>query len=429
MSNQVKYFDTAFHSGFTLGACNVAGALLTPFDLALYAGFNQVNVSSITRSGTVATVTTSTSHNYLHGQVILIAGANETDYNGEFVITVTSATTFTYTVANSPATPATGTITAKVAPLGWSKPYSGTNKAVYQSANTGSSQHYFRLDDSAATLTWDRNTYGQAVTHAGTYAMRCGIFTAMSDVDTGTEVGKTMFLRGVATSGNRLIIVGDDTTMYYAIYYAGAYTWFGYGGFGDYLPWNGATGFKPSFAMGAWGSQSANAPIYTYDNPLANHGVHSYILTQGGNYPPNGLALGMASCMTRGEASQGSQATPHVHAWRVGGFTGTLGSTGLQEMGTFSAVQGNTLVTNWFQPIYIGYLWPLPQIFGEMPGLIDQGVTWTTRMVTSSADPFHISPIIKYRAPNGSIRKLLTFHTGGSERRGTVGIDITGPWR
>jgi len=44
------------------------------------------------------------------GQKAVISGATQTDYNGAFTVTVTNATVFTYTVANSPTTPATGTI-------------------------------------------------------------------------------------------------------------------------------------------------------------------------------------------------------------------------------------------------------------------------------------------------------------------------------
>jgi hypothetical protein len=68
------------------------------------------SVASITRSSTTATVTTSTAHGYVTGQKVVISGATQTDYNGAFTVTVTNATVFTYTVANSPATPATGTI-------------------------------------------------------------------------------------------------------------------------------------------------------------------------------------------------------------------------------------------------------------------------------------------------------------------------------
>jgi hypothetical protein len=64
-------------------------------------------IVSITRSGTTATVTTSANHGFSTSDTIKITGAAQSDYNGTFTITVTGLTTFTYTVANSPATPAT----------------------------------------------------------------------------------------------------------------------------------------------------------------------------------------------------------------------------------------------------------------------------------------------------------------------------------
>ena len=74
---------------------------------------NVVSVSTLTRSGTTATATTASDHNLASGLSVTIAGANETDYNGTYTITVTGLDTFIYTVAGSPATPATGTVTAE----------------------------------------------------------------------------------------------------------------------------------------------------------------------------------------------------------------------------------------------------------------------------------------------------------------------------
>lgn len=72
----------------------------------------QLSVSSITRSGSIATVTTSGDHNLENCMSVTIAGAVETEYNGSFRILVISATTFTYVLTGTPSTPATGTITA-----------------------------------------------------------------------------------------------------------------------------------------------------------------------------------------------------------------------------------------------------------------------------------------------------------------------------
>lgn len=69
-----------------------------------------VPVTSITRSGTKATLTSSMTHSLVTGDVVTVAGANQGDYNITAPVTVTSSTVFTYEVVNSPATPATGTI-------------------------------------------------------------------------------------------------------------------------------------------------------------------------------------------------------------------------------------------------------------------------------------------------------------------------------
>ncbi|HEV8379411.1 MAG TPA: lamin tail domain-containing protein, partial [Tepidisphaeraceae bacterium] len=73
--------------------------------------FSTQNVVSITRSGSTATVTLPL-HGYDTGDLIQISGATQAAYNGQFTVTNYTPNTFTYTVAGSPATPATGTITA-----------------------------------------------------------------------------------------------------------------------------------------------------------------------------------------------------------------------------------------------------------------------------------------------------------------------------
>ena len=70
-------------------------------------------VSSVTRSGSLVTVTTSADHGLMVDDFVTISGANETDYNGAHrIYSVPTSTTFTYTTTATPTTPATGTITA-----------------------------------------------------------------------------------------------------------------------------------------------------------------------------------------------------------------------------------------------------------------------------------------------------------------------------
>jgi len=67
-----------------------------------------VPITSITRSSATATVTTGVPHYMVTGQWVQMKGATQTEYNVYAEITVTGATTFTYSVSGSPVTPATG---------------------------------------------------------------------------------------------------------------------------------------------------------------------------------------------------------------------------------------------------------------------------------------------------------------------------------
>jgi head-tail adaptor len=78
----------------------------TPADLA---------VSTLTRSGAVATLTTAAPHGYATGDYATVAGATPAAYNGKVKVTVTGDQACTYAIAGSPTTPATGTITATYA--------------------------------------------------------------------------------------------------------------------------------------------------------------------------------------------------------------------------------------------------------------------------------------------------------------------------
>ena len=101
-------------------------------------GSDPVSVTSITRSGSTATVTI-TSHGFSNGDEVIISGATQTEYNGSFVISNVATNTFDYTVTGTPATPATGTIVCKKgkAPLVWDG--ASTVSVVPQGVTTGAS--------------------------------------------------------------------------------------------------------------------------------------------------------------------------------------------------------------------------------------------------------------------------------------------------
>jgi len=76
------------------GPCRSGGGLLVA-----------KNIPTLTSSGTTATVTL-TNHGYSTGDYVAISEATPADYRGTFIITVTGANTFTYTLPNAATSPA-----------------------------------------------------------------------------------------------------------------------------------------------------------------------------------------------------------------------------------------------------------------------------------------------------------------------------------
>ncbi|CAG2126923.1 hypothetical protein LMG31506_00240 [Cupriavidus yeoncheonensis] len=151
-----------------------AGSLIGVLDACLKDGYGSRPIGAVTVSGTTAQANVGTGHGLLAGQVILIAGANESQHNGEFKIAAIGQNTVTYTVPAGTPSPATGTITFKMAPLGWNKVFSGTNKAVYRTAATSNTVGlYLRVDDNPTAL-----GFANRVAQVTAYEL-------MTDVDTG----------------------------------------------------------------------------------------------------------------------------------------------------------------------------------------------------------------------------------------------------
>lgn len=169
----VKYFTNVMQGAPQLS--NNWGCMVDLLDACLVNGFNLKPITSITSADGVATVTIDGGHLYQVNQVLLIAGASDAAYNGEVRVLSITTTKFTYAVLGAPASPASGdTLTVKVAPLGFEKVFSGTNKGVYRSKNVLSNRPYLRVDNSKAK---QYNT-------AWAKKAKVGMAQGMSDIDT-----------------------------------------------------------------------------------------------------------------------------------------------------------------------------------------------------------------------------------------------------
>ena len=85
-------------------------ALITIANTSTVLAVNTYSVT-LTNSGTVATAS-HTGHNLVTGDQVIISGANESQYNGTFTVTVLDDNTYEYTMSSSPSSNATGTTVA-----------------------------------------------------------------------------------------------------------------------------------------------------------------------------------------------------------------------------------------------------------------------------------------------------------------------------
>lgn len=148
----------------------LAGSKIAVLDACLVTGFGLRAATRITVAAGVATVEFSVgaSQPPTPDSVLLITGAAQTLLNGEQRVTESSSGVFKFRTA-APDSVDNGTgITFKFAALGWAKPFSGTNQAVYRSTDPQSYGMFLYVDD--------RTTI--AVSMRG--------YESMSAIDTGT---------------------------------------------------------------------------------------------------------------------------------------------------------------------------------------------------------------------------------------------------
>lgn len=172
MTSNIKMYDHTMPGVPQL--TNNWGCMTALLDACLATGFSLKTINSITSTGGIATATVSSGHSYRPGQWLSVTGADQAAYNGEVQVLGADSNTFTYAVTGTPVSPATGTISAKVAPLGWEIAFTGTNKRAYRSANILSNRPYLRVDD------------GLDPAYTTTYAKKAKVTMAqgMSDIDT-----------------------------------------------------------------------------------------------------------------------------------------------------------------------------------------------------------------------------------------------------
>jgi hypothetical protein len=169
----VKFIHSAMTGAPVL--TGAAGTLIGVLDAALVNGFGSAVVDSLVVAGGIATVTRGAGHPFGVSEITRISGATVTGgtVNADHIVLTATPTQYTFAATGIPNQTATGTITHLVAPLGWTKPFSGTNLAAYRSPDVTGTQEYLRVNDTDAR---DARVVG---------------YETMTDVNTGTGVFPT----------------------------------------------------------------------------------------------------------------------------------------------------------------------------------------------------------------------------------------------
>jgi len=113
------YLSTAGHQFYVLTLKTLGITIVYDFNngewyqwtMLTAATAQSVSASNLTSSSGIATCTI-TAHGFSDGDTVTVAGANQSQYNGDQVVTISDANTFTYPIDDTPVSPATGTITA-----------------------------------------------------------------------------------------------------------------------------------------------------------------------------------------------------------------------------------------------------------------------------------------------------------------------------
>jgi hypothetical protein len=211
-SDKLEFVNLTNTSGHYLVACNGIDPV-TIYDgtrwFFVASTSTAQTISSITRGGTgnlTATLTTALGHNLVTGNRVTISGADPGQFNGTYVITVTSATTFTYTMATAPSGNATtmGSYTT----IG----ITGVDSSRFAAVNLFKNRLYFTEKESLACWYLDVDAIAGPATplYFGGIARHAGYLQAMGTWTLDAGQGADDYAVFVTSMGEVIVYNGTD---------------------------------------------------------------------------------------------------------------------------------------------------------------------------------------------------------------------------
>lgn len=204
-----------------------AGALIAVLDSVLVNGFGTVALTGLGVASGVASGAVASGHSFKVGSVATVTGATPAGLNGDKRILTVASNSFTFDATGIADGAATGTMSAKVAPAGWTKQFAGTNVAVYKMGGVEGTGFVLRVDDTGTTVARVRGYEVMTDANTGT-----GLFPTVAQwADPGLWWSKSNAAGGAARPWR---IVADERGVYFFCKNAGSSEYQGYF-FGDIL--------------------------------------------------------------------------------------------------------------------------------------------------------------------------------------------------
>lgn len=377
--SQPSWFSSTDIGAMTLN--NASGSTIDVLHGCLVTGYNPRAVTSIVVASGVATATAA-SHGYTasYGALLLIEGSAEPLLNGRKQPLSVATNTFTYAAPGVADGTYTGTITAKRAPLGWTRDFSNASFSAFRMGHPESPPGWLRVDD--------------PMTPATVAAIR-GIATL--DLVTGESTGfspSTGYLwKGPDTATPKAwLIIGTDRFVHIFTRSVNQSARYQYAFFGEALSFKPGDGYHViTGCMTATTESTGAASVPTYA-------------------PRLGTAPGAAACISvlRGHTQTGAA----VRAVLASGqnTADSLGAAGPVPNG----------------PVDGSYVVEGPCLFAELDTVNGHPIRGA---VPGLYAPLCAAPSESLFAPsNAPQKRMYTVSTIGPSNGGAVTIDLTGPW-
>jgi len=208
-NNKLQFISLTNSGGSFLIACNGADPVLVyngTFWSYVATTSTAQTILTITKSGTTATLTTAFAHGLVTGNQVTISGASSIEYNGNFRITVTGTTTFTYTMASTPA--ANATVVGTYTVLG----ITGVNSNTFINVNLFKNRLYFTQKDTLNCWYMPVQSIGGAASQLdfGGIARNGGYLQAMATWTLDAGEGADDYAVFVTSNGETIVYLGTD---------------------------------------------------------------------------------------------------------------------------------------------------------------------------------------------------------------------------